>query len=567
MIAINLDRVSVRYITDSIFDNLSWDIHDDRCVGLVGPNGCGKSTLLKLIAEELKSDTGFVVRQKGLTIGYLRQEPVLTPGHTVLQETLSASTDLAEIENELVRAEEKLTDPTVYGNDRKLQRTLERQARLLEAFEKLGGPGNEGRVRAILRSLGFGDADFDLPMEALSGGQKKLVGLAKLLVVQPDLLLLDEPDNHLDLAGKRFLEEFIRSYRGGVVIVSHDRYLLDVVADEIVELEDGRLTRYHGNYSEFAFEKQQGLLRQQHNYQIQQKEISRLEQAANRLLTWGRGHDNEKLIKRGKAILKRVEKIDRLDKPVMERKKMGLELKGWRGSNKVLEISGLDKVFPAVGSGPTSGSGAASAAGENIVLAGLNLLVWHGERVGLVGPNGAGKSVLFRLILGKETPTSGEIKIGPSVVVGYYAQQHETLDYERTLIDTIRRTGEMNESTAVSILGRFMFNYQQARGPVANLSGGERSRLQMALLMLSGANFLLLDEPTNNLDIPSAEVLEDALAEFEGAALVISHDRYFLDRVIERIVELDEGSLTEFLGNYSDYQSTKSEQGFIRTGL
>lgn len=546
MIAIHLDRVSVRYITESIFENLSWDIHDDRCVGLVGPNGCGKSTLLKLIAEELKSDTGFVVRKKGLTIGYLRQEPILTPGYTVLQETLSASTELAEIEIELARAEEKLTDPAVYGNDRKLQRTLERQAALLEAFDKLGGPGYEGRVRAILRSLGFSDVDFDLPLDALSGGQKKLVGLAKLLVVQPDLLLLDEPDNHLDLAGKRFLEEFIRSYKGGVVIVSHDRYLLDVVADEIVELEDGQLTRYRGNYSEFAFEKQQNLLRQQQNYQIQQKEISRLEQAANRLLTWGRGHDNEKLIKRGKAILKRVEKIDRLDKPIMERKKMGLELKGWRGSNKVLEISDLDKVFPA------------SDSGDNIVLAGLNLLVWHGERVGLVGPNGAGKSVLFRLILGKDTPTSGQIKIGPSVIVGYYAQQHETLDYDRTLIDTIRRTGEMNESTAVSILGRFMFNYQQARGPVANLSGGERSRLQMALLMLSGANFLLLDEPTNNLDIPSAEVLEDALVDFEGTVLVISHDRYFLDRVVQRIVELDDGSLAEFLGNYSDYQAARS---------
>jgi len=552
MIAINLDRVSVRYITEMIFDNLSWDIHDDRCVGLVGPNGCGKSTLLKLIAEELQSDTGFVVRKKGLTIGYLRQEPILTPGHTVLQETLSASSELTEIEIELSRVEERLTDPAVYSNERKLQRTLESQARLLEAFEKLGGPGYEGRVRAILRSLGFGDADFALPMEALSSGQKKLVGLAKLLVVQPDLLLLDEPDNHLDLAGKRFLEEFIRSYKGGVVIVSHDRYLLDVVADEIVELEDGSLTRYRGNYSEFAFEKQQNLLRQQQNYQIQQKEISRLEQAANRLLTWGRGHDNEKLIKRGKAILKRVEKIDRLDKPIMERKKMGLELKGWRGSNKVLEISDLDKVFPAIGSGDGIDSD------ENIVLAGLNLLVWHGERVGLVGPNGAGKSVLFRLILEKETPTGGDIKIGPSVVVGYYAQQHETFDYDRTLVDTIRRTGEMNESKAVSILGRFMFNYQQARGLVANLSGGERSRLQMALLMLSGANFLLLDEPTNNLDIPSAEVLEDALADFEGAVLVISHDRYFLDRVVERIVELDGGLLTEFLGNYSDYEAARS---------
>jgi len=552
MIAVNLDRVSVSYVSEPVFENLSWEIHSDRCVGLVGPNGCGKSTLLHLIAGELISDTGFAVRRTGLTIGYLQQEPWLEPGRTVWEEALAASTELAHIEAELGHIDAQLADPTVHGNEKALTQTLDRQEQLLDEYARLGGPGYHSLVRSTLRSLGFTDIDLDLPVEALSGGQKKLVGLAKLLVTQPDLLLLDEPDNHLDLDGKAFLEQFIRSYKGAVIIVSHDRYLLDLVTDEIVELEDGRLTHYPGNYSEYAFEKQMRLLRQQQLYQAQQKEITRLEQAAKRLMTWGKVYDNAKFSQRGQSIIKRLEKIERVERPVLERKRMGLELAGWRGSNKVLEIIDLDKAFPVTSTEP------AESDEETVILAGLDLLIWQGERVGLIGPNGAGKSVLFRLILGQEPPTGGQIIIGPSVETGYYAQEHESLDYEQTLIDTVRQVARLSETEAVRFLGRFLFSYDQARGPVANLSGGERSRLQMALLMLSNTNFLLLDEPTNNLDIPSAEVLENALAEFEGTVFVISHDRYFLDRVVDRILELGEGALDEHLGGYSDYQAAKS---------
>lgn len=546
MIAANLDRVSVTYLQQPIFRELSWEIHDDRCVGLVGPNGSGKSTLLKLLAGELASDTGFIVRAKGLTSGYLQQEPQLGAGQTLLEVALSASEPLLRLEIDLARIDERLADPAVYSDERALARALDQQARLLEEFEKLGGPGFEGRVRATLRSLGFEDSDFDLPVEALSGGQRKLAGLARLLVTQPDLLLLDEPDNHLDLAGKTFLEEFIRNYKGGVVIVSHDRYLLDVVADEIVELEDGKLTRYAGNYSEFTFEKETRLLRQQQLFQVQRVQITRLEQAAQRLLTWGRTHDNEKLIKRGKAILKRIDRIDRIDRPILDRRRMDLKLEGWRGSDKVLEIGGLQKTFPA-----------ADGAGEKTVLAGFDLLIRRGERVGLIGPNGAGKSVLFRIILGQEEATAGRVAIGPSIKTGYYAQQHETLDPDKTLIETVRLAAPRTESDAVAFLGKFLFTYQQARSLVRTLSGGERSRLQLALLTLTAPNFLLLDEPTNNLDIASAEVLEAALADFTGSALIISHDRYFLDRVVDRIVALDQGSPTEYAGNYSDYLAAR----------
>jgi len=560
MIAVNLDAVTVTYISEPVFENLSWEIHDDRCVGLIGPNGCGKSTLLRLVAGELVSDTGFVVRRKGLTVGYLPQEPYLKPGRTVWQEALTASTELARVEEKLAQIEAKLADPAVYGDEKALTRVLDRQARVLERYTQLGGPGYQGRVRATLRSLGFAEDDMDLPVDVLSGGQKKLVGLAKLLIVRPGLLLLDEPDNHLDLDGKAFLERTIRDYDGAVIIVSHDRYLLDLVVDEIAELEDGRLMHYPGSYSEYAFERQMRLLRQQQLYQVQQKEIARLEHAARRLMTWGKVYDNNKFIRRGKNILKRLERIERIDRPNLERRRMGLELDGWRGSEKVLEIVDLDKVFPVDPEGlpwEPSGSGRTD---EVIILAGLNLLIWRGQRVGMVGPNGAGKSLLFRMVLGQETPSDGRVKVGPSVKIGYYAQEHETLDYEWTLIETVRQAARLSEEGAVRFLARFLFTYDQARGKVADLSGGERSRLQMALLMLSGANFLLLDEPTNNLDIASVEVLESALADFEGAVLVISHDRYFLDRVVDRIVELDQGTLTEYQGGYSDFEAAKTSR-------
>ena len=292
MIAINLDKVSFTYISEPIFENLSWEIHDDRVAGLIGPNGCGKSSLLKIIHGDLKSDTGFVVRQPNLTVGYLSQEPDLNPAHTVWEELITANRTLKKIEAELTRIESTLADPEVYGDEKKLARTLDRQEQLLEEFTEAGGPGHEGHIRSIVGNLGFTDLDFGLTTKMLSGGQKKLLGLAKLLILQPKLLLLDEPDNHLDLDGKDFLANFIRNYPGAVIIVSHDRYLLDLIVDDIVDLEDGNLTVFAGNYSEYVFEKQARLQRQQQMFQAQHKEISRLEQSAKRLLTWGKMYDN-----------------------------------------------------------------------------------------------------------------------------------------------------------------------------------------------------------------------------------------------------------------------------------
>lgn len=541
MIAVNLTNLKLDLFARPILTKVDWEIHADRCVGLIGANGAGKSSLLNLIAGELTPDGGSITRAKGLTIGYLAQEPRLDPDRTALDEALSAHTELHAIEADLRRLETRLADPAVYGDDKALGRALDQQHRLLLRFEELGGAHYEKRVRETLRGLGLDEADFALKCVALSGGQQKLVGLAKLLITQPDLLLLDEPDNHLDLAGKAFLERTINDYHGAVVIVSHDRYLLDRVVDEIAELEAGRVTVYPGTYSEYAYEKQVRLARAQQLYNVQQREIARLQTAAKQLLIWGRQYDNEKLIKRGKAILGRIDKLDKIERPALEAKRMDLQINGWRGSQKVLEIKGLAKSF-----------------GDAALFDDLALLIRHGERVGLVGPNGAGKSVLLKIVLGEIEPDGGEVIVGPSVTIGYYAQQHETLDRAQTLIDVIRHARRCSEGEAVAFLRKFLFAYEQTRLRIGDLSGGERSRLQLALLMSRGANFLVLDEPTNNLDIASAEVLEEALGSFEGTVLCVSHDRYFLDRTTDRTVELAAGQLADYPGGYSDYAAAKA---------
>jgi len=345
------------------------------------------------------------------------------------------------------------------------------------------------------------------------------------------------------MPGKAYLEKLILEYPGAVAIISHDRYILDAVATHIAEIEDGRITTFTGNYTEFIMDKEERLARQEELYRVQQREVGRLEAAIKRYALWGKIYDNEDFARKAKSMQKRLDKMDKIEKPVLERRKMDLALNGWRGSNQVLELEDVSKSF----------SGTPMSPEPRFVLDDINFLIRHGERVGLIGANGAGKSVLLRLILGKEEPTYGEIKVGPSVKVGYYAQEHETLDVNQTLIDAVRMGGNMSESNAVSFLIRYLFTYQQSTQRIGSLSGGERSRLQLALLVLSGANFLLLDEPTNNLDIASAEVLENALNDFNGTVLVISHDRYFLDRTVDRIFALENGTIAESIGGYSDY--------------
>jgi ATP-binding cassette subfamily F protein 3 len=543
---IHLDHITVNLAGRVIFRDLSWAIGDHDRIGLVGPNGAGKSSLFKAIVGEIQPESGTAVRGRGVRAGYLPQDVALTPGRTLLDEALAPPPELAAVERALERIEAKLADPAVYNAPDALARVLQRQEQALEEYERLGGSRHGAAVRETLIRLGVAPDDFDLTTDALSGGQKKLVLLARLAVEAPEVLLLDEPDNHLDLDVKRRLEAFLQSYGGAVVIISHDRYLLDGVATQIAELDDGKLTLYQGNYSAYSVERELRRLRQQHLYAAQQKEIARIEAAIQRFEHWASIVVDERHARQARSrrkMLDRMEASGELVERITEQRTMDLQLNGWRGSTQALEIRGLSIAFD-----------------DDLLLLDLDLLVRHGERVGLIGPNGAGKSVLFRLILGELQPLEGEIRVGPSTRIGYYAQEHETLLpwWHRTPLDLVRDIAPKNEGDAVAFLLKFRFTYDQTRQSIHTLSGGERSRLQLAGLMLQQPNLLLLDEPTNNLDIPSMEVLEQALDDFDGAVLAISHDRYFLDQAVDRVIELERGALRAFDGGYTDYLAAVS---------
>ncbi len=538
---VNIHNLTINHAGREIFRDLLWSIgHRDR-VGLVGPNGAGKSSLLKALVGDVIPDSGQIIIPSTVEVGYLPQEVTLPGGDTLLAAALVLPPRFARIESQISELESALTRPEIYEDSSRLGETVEQLEQLTTHYDQMGGNMYPTRIKEILFRLGITEADFDLPAATLSGGQKKLVALARLAVSKPDLLLLDEPDNHLDLAAKQHLEMFIRGYNGAVIIVSHDRYLLDEAVTQIAELEDGRLTLYHGDYSTYATERELRRLKQQQMYVSQQKEIARIEAAIARFELSARTYIDERSARQARSrrrMLDRRAEAGEIIEKVSERRLMQLQIEGGRGSRQALEINELMMGFD-----------------DDIVLYDLNLLVRHGERVGLIGPNGAGKSVLFRLILGQLEPLAGEVKIGAGTRVGYYSQEHQTLGnwLNATPIDLVRDVRPMAEGAAVNLLLRFAFTYDQCRQPIRTLSGGERSRLQLLRLTLEAPNLLLLDEPTNNLDIQSCEVLEEALHEFEGAILTISHDRYFLDRTVDRVEVLEHGILTGYIGGYSDY--------------
>lgn len=513
-------------------------------IGLVGANGSGKSTLLRILAGIDDSDNGEVTRRRGLRTAFLPQH-IEGDTRTALQFVLAARPDLAEIEEQLADCETALADPDVVADMRRIERVLERQERLLRRFEEIGGPGFEGEARSYLRGLGLDDTAIAQPTAELSGGQRKLVALAACLAQRPDLLLLDEPETHLDLPHREYLEALIQEFAGAVVIVSHDRYLLDETVSEIAELEKGAITLWPGNYSAYALAREVALQRQQVVFTAQQKEIARLEAAIARFKLWASWVPNERHIKQARNKQRQIDRMDKVERPVLQRRKMALELRSSaRGGQKVLELRHADMAF-----------------GDDIVLLDANLLVTRGERVGIIGPNGTGKSVLAKLLLGELTPTSGQRWVGPSISLGYFAQGHETLDPKMTPVEVIRAAKPYYEEQAVALLGRYLFSYEQARQPIGTLSGGERSRLQLLMLMLGATNCLILDEPTNHLDISSAEVLEGALERYDGTVVVISHDRYFLDRIVDRVIEVRDGDLVNFEGGYSDWNERQQRAG------
>ena len=522
-----------------ILHGLDLDIDEGARIGLIGPNGGGKSTLMRILAGEEHADAGTVTSRRGLVLAFLPQQ--LDGDERTAEETLRASRpDLRELVRELDGVEAALGSSSA-DLDR-MTRLLRRQEGLLERWTAAGGPSFEGRARATLAELGLADDDLAKPTRLLSGGQRKLVGLAACLLRDPDVLLLDEPEAHLDVEARELVEGLMREFDGAVLAISHDRYLLDETVTRIAELSGGAIRVWAGNYSAYTIARELELQRQQQQYVTQQKEIARLEEAIRRFEDWARRVVNERHIKQARSIQRRIDKMEKIDRPVLERRKIALELRPHsRGGERIVE---LEDAWIELG-------GAA-------ILEGVDLTILRGERVGVVGENGAGKSVLVRLLAGELEPTIGLRKAGPSIRFGLLAQDRRPDDPSATPLQIVRRAAPLAEGEAVSRLMAFLFAYEQVRRPVSSLSGGEWTRLQLLLLMLRGANCLLLDEPTNHLDIESVEMLEGALERFDGTAVFVSHDRYFLDRMADRVLEVGGGAVRSFEGGWSTWRDRVS---------
>jgi ATP-binding cassette subfamily F protein 3 len=457
----------------------------------------------------------------------------------------AARPDLDELEAELAQVEAQLG---AAGEDLdRLTRLLRRQEDLIERWTAAGGPGFDGRARSLLAEVGLADVDLAKQTRVLSGGQRKLVGLAACLLRDPDVLLLDEPEAHLDVEAREHTEHLMRSFDGAVVAVSHDRYLLDETVSQIAELDKGSIRIWPGNYSAYTVARELELQRQQQLYVTQQKEIARLEEAIRRFKDWASRVVDERHIKQARNKQRQIDRMEKVDRPVLERRRIALELHPHaRGGDRVVELAG---VGVSLGGRP--------------VLAGVDLTVLRGERVGVVGDNGAGKSVLLKLLAGDLEPSQGERKAGPSIRFGRLAQDRRPPDPGATPLELVRLEAPISEGEAVSRLMKFRFSYEQVRRPIGTLSGGEWTRLQLLLLMLQGANCLLLDEPTNHLDIDSVEMLEGALEDFDGTAIFVSHDRYFLDRIADRILEVDDGAVRSYEGGWSSWRARSADYSVI----
>jgi ATP-binding cassette subfamily F protein 3 len=519
-----------------ILDELDFDVEPGARLGVIGPNGGGKSTLLRIVAGEETADAGELTQRRGLIVAYLPQQ--LEGDERDAPHTLRAARpDLDELEADLERVETQISE--LGGDLDRLSRALRRQEELIERWTAAGGPGFDGRARALLADVGLGDAERAKPTRVLSGGQRKLVGLAACLLRDPDVLLLDEPEAHLDVEARERMESLMRSFDGAVVAVSHDRYLLDETVTQIAELAGGRIRTWPGNYSAYTIARELELQRRQQAYVTQQKEIARLEEAIRRFKDWANRVADERHIKQARNKQRQIDQMDKVDRPVLERRKIALELRPHaRGGERVVELAGVGVEL-----------------GSRAILDGVDLTVLRGERVGIVGDNGAGKSVLLRLLAGELDPGAGERKAGPSIKFGRLAQDRRPDDPSATPLQLVRRAAPISEGEAVSRLMKFLFGYEQVRRPLHTLSGGEWTRLQLLLLMLEGANCLLLDEPTNHLDIESVEMLEGALESFDGTAIFVSHDRYFLDRIADRILEVSNGGVRSFEGGWSTWRA------------
>ncbi|SDD90743.1 ATP-binding cassette, subfamily F, member 3 [Paenibacillus sp. UNCCL117] len=536
---LQVSNIAKSYGVTSVLSHITLQIEARERIGLVGVNGAGKSTLLQIIAGELSYDQGNIFKAKETKIGYLKQNSGLHSDRSMWDELISVFAGVLETESELRRLEARMSDPDVLADEKKTEDTMRRYAELSDKFRASGGYEVEAKVRGVLNGMGFGHMDHATPVQALSGGQKTRLALAKMLLEAPDLLLLDEPTNHLDIPTLTWLEQYLRSYPGAILVVSHDRYFLDALVDAIYEIERTSSKRYTGNYSRYIELKQANYEIELKQFERQQEEIAKMEEFVQKNIT------RASTTKRAQSRRKALEKMDRLDKPLgdLKRASFSFEVEVPTG-REVLDVRGLSLSYDR-----------AKPLARNITFQ-----LRRGDTAALIGPNGIGKTTLLRTLIGQHQQDRGTYQWGANVKIAYYDQEQTGLNPNQTVLEEVWNAfPHLEEGRVRTVLGSFLFSGEDVFKKIGSLSGGEKARVSLAKLMLLKANVLILDEPTNHLDLFSKEVLESALIDYEGTLLFISHDRYFLNKMAENMLELSPDGITAYLGNYDDYVEKKLE--------
>ncbi len=527
-------NISKAFGVDQILKDISFHIEEKEKIAIVGINGSGKTTLLKIIMGEEAADSGQVVFSKDTTVGYLSQHQDISFDNTVYAEMLETKKHILETEAKIRQLELDMK----HAEGEELEQILETYNRLSSKYDRENGYAYESEITGVLKGLGFEKSDYDRHINTLSGGQKMRIALGRLLLTKPDIIILDEPTNHLDMNSIAWLESFLGSYSGSVIIVSHDRYFIDKIATKVIEIDNTKSIIYHGNYTYYAGKRAEIRASQMKAYLNQQAEIKHQEEVITKLKQFNR----EKSIKRAESREKMLDKVERLEKPTEVASEMRLSLSpSLESGNDVLTITGLTKSY-----------------GTNNLFTGLDMEVKRGEHVALIGGNGTGKTTILKIINRLESKDEGNIALGSRVKIGYYDQEHQVLSLHKTIFEEISDAyPDLNNTKIRNVLAAFLFTGDDVFKKIGDLSGGERGRVSLAKLMLSPANFLILDEPTNHLDIQSKEILEEAIRNYTGTVLFVSHDRYFINRVSTRIVELKDKQLYSFIGDYDYYESHK----------
>lgn len=542
-------HITKTFLTDIVLSDVSFHINDNEKAAIVGINGSGKSTLIKIIMNELEADSGEVIIPGDISIGYFAQNQDYSSNKSILEEMHGARPEVAELGRRLDELSMKMDNTKGAG----LEALIKQYDQARHRFEQLGGYSYESEITGVLKGLGFNEEDYSQPVQSLSGGEKTRVALAMMLLKKPELIILDEPANHLDINSIQWLEGYLSNYKGAVLVVAHDRYFLDKIATKVIELRQSKCNVYQGNYTEYSKKRQAAMEALMKQYLNQQAEIKHQEEVIARLKSFNR----EKSIKRAESREKMLDKIERIDKPVEENTRMNLLFKPRiQSGNDVLSVKELSKSY-----------------GSHLLFSGINFEIKRGEHVAVIGDNGTGKTTILKILMGMFEPGSGfngQIKFGTNVQVAYYDQEHQVLHPEKTLFEEIQDTyPDMNNTQVRNVLAAFLFTNDDVFKQVKNLSGGERGRVSLAKLMLSDANFLLLDEPTNHLDIDSKEILEHAINNFEGTILYVSHDRYFINTTASRILNLTQQQIVNYPGNYDYYLEKKeyAEKAQLATGI